>query len=144
MKLDEIHDMWDVDCEVDRTQLGEESLRLAKLHSKYLRFYSNERMLLRKMEEERKVFIKLKHDYFRGLLSEEELKEQGWKPFLMNVIKSEVPLYVEADQDVVKINLRIAVQQEKVDVLESIIKTIKDRGFQIKNAIDFRRFNEGA
>jgi hypothetical protein len=40
--------------------------------------------------------------------------------------------------------LKIAVQQEKVDVLESIIKSIKDRGFQIKNAIEWERFKVGA
>jgi hypothetical protein len=33
MKLDEIHDMWGEDCDIDRTELGNESLKLPKMHS---------------------------------------------------------------------------------------------------------------
>ena len=144
MKLEEIHDMWGEDCDIDRTELGNESLKLPKMHSKYLRIFSDENMLLKKLEQERKEFIKLKYDYYRGIMPPEDLKELGWKPFQLNVLKSDVPMHIEADQDIIKLNLKIAVQQEKVDVLESIIKSIKDRGFQIKNAIEWERFKVGA
>jgi len=77
-------------------------------------------------------------------MAPEELKEHGWQPFQLNVLKSDVPMHIEADQDIINLNLKIAMQQEKVDVLESIIKSIKDRGFQIKNAIEFEKFKVGA
>ena len=144
MKLDDIHDMWGDDCDIDRTELGNESLKLPKMHSKYLRIFSDENMLLKKLEQDRKQFIKLKYDYYRGIMPSEELKEHGWQPFQLNVLKSDVPMHIEADQDIINLNLRIAMQQEKVDVLESIIKSIKDRGFQIKNAIEFEKFKVGA
>lgn len=144
MKLDDIHDMWGEDCDIDRTELGNESLKLPKMHSKYLRIFSEENMLLKKLEQERKQFVKLKYDYYRGVMPIEELKEYGWQPFQLNVLKSDVTMYIESDQDIIKLNLRISMQQEKVDVLESIIKSIKDRGFQIKNAIEFEKFKVGA
>jgi hypothetical protein len=53
-------------------------------------------------------------------------------------------MYIEADQDIIKLNLRIAMQQEKVDALESIIRSINNRGFLIKNAIEFAKFQVGA
>jgi hypothetical protein len=34
-------------------------------------------------------------------------------------------------------------QQEKVDLLESIIKSIHNRGYQLKTALDFLRFTMG-
>lgn len=144
MKLDDIHTMWADDCNIDRTELGEESLRIPKLHSKYLRIYSEERMLLRKLEEERKEFVKLKHDYYRGILPEEDLKANGWSPFQLSVLKSDVPLYLDADQDVIKLNLKISVQQEKVDTLESIVRSISNRGYLLKNAIEYEKFKVGA
>jgi hypothetical protein len=144
MKLEEIHDLWADDCNVDRTELGEESLRIPKLHSKYLRIYSEERLLLRKLEENRKELVKLKHDYYRGILPEEDLKANGWTPFQLSVLKSDVPLYLDADQDVIKINLKISVQQEKVDTLEAIVRSISNRGYLIKNAIEFEKFKVGA
>lgn len=144
MKLDEILDMWSTDCDVDRTELGEEALKIPKLHSKYLRCFSEERLLLRRLEAERKELFLLKSDYYRGVLSEEDLKSNGWEPFRLSVLKSDVPTYIDADQDIIKLNLKIAMQSEKVDTLEAIIKSISNRGYLIKSAIDFERFKVGA
>jgi hypothetical protein len=144
MKIDEIHDMWSEDCNVDRTELGEESLKIPKLHSKYLRVYSDERLMLRKLEEQRRELVKLKHDYYRGVLPEEDLIANGWEPFRLSVLKSDIPMYIDADQDIVKVNLKIAMQQEKVDTLEAIVRSISNRGYLIKNAIEFEKFKVGA
>jgi len=143
MKLDEIHNMWSQDCEMNRIELGEEALKIPKLHSKYLRMFSDERMLLRKLEEDRSTLKLLKIDYYRGVLPEEDLRANGWEPFRLSVLKSDLPMYLDADQDIVKINLKISVQQEKVDTLEAIIKSISNRGYLIKSAIDFERFKVG-
>jgi hypothetical protein len=144
MKLDEILELWAEDCSVDRTELGEESLKLPKLHSKYLRIYTEERLLLRRLEGEKKELLLLKHDYYRGVMPEEDLKINGWEPFRLSVLKSDIPMYIDADQDIIKLNLRIAMQQEKVDSLESIIRSINNRGFLIKNAIEYEKFKVGA
>jgi len=144
MKLDDIMEMWSEDCNVNRLELGEESLKLPKLHSKYLRIFTEERLLHRRLEGERKELILLKHDYFRGVMPEEDLRANGWEPFRLNVLKSDIPMYIEADQDIIKMNLRIAMQQEKVDALESIIRSINNRGYLIKNAIEFAKFQVGA
>ena len=144
MKLEEILDLWAEDCLVDRTELGEESLKLPLLHSKYLRIFTEEKLLLRRLENERKEMLLLKHDYYRGVMAEEDLKANGWEPFRLNVLKSDIPMYIEADQDIIKINLRIAMQQEKVDSLESIIRSINNRGYLIKNAIEYEKFKVGA
>jgi hypothetical protein len=144
MKLDDILNGWAEDCNMDRTELGEEALKIPKLHSKYLRYFSEERLLLRRMEEERKDLVMTKHDYYRGILPEEDLKANGWEPFRLSVLKSEVHTYIDADQDIIKSNLKLAMQQEKVDTLESIIKSISNRGYLIKSAIDYEKFKVGA
>jgi hypothetical protein len=53
-------------------------------------------------------------------------------------------MYIEADQDMVDINLRIAMQQEKLDLLESIIKSLNSRGFELSSAIKWEQFKVGA
>ena len=143
MKLEEIHQLWADDCDINRMELGEESLKLPKLHSKYLNIMTSERMILKRLEEDRKELVKLKHDYYRGILPEEDLRENGWAPFQLSVLKSDLPLYMDADQDIIKLNLRISAQQEKVDVLESIIRSITNRGYLIKNAIEWEKFKVG-
>jgi hypothetical protein len=53
-------------------------------------------------------------------------------------------MYIEADEDIIKLSLKIGVQQEKIDFLESIIKTIINRGYNIKSAIEFIKFTNGS
>jgi len=144
MKLDDILNMWTEDCNMDRTELGEEALKIPKLHSKYLRHYTEERLTLRKMEEDRKQLALLKSDYYRGVLPSEDLKANGWEPFRLSVLKSELHMYIDADQDIINSNLKISMQNEKVDTLESIIRSINNRGYLIKSAIDYEKFKVGA
>jgi hypothetical protein len=59
------------------------------------------------------------------------------------IIKADIPMYMDADDDIIKMNLKIGYQQEKVEFLESIIKSLVNRGFQIKAAIEWQRFTMG-
>jgi len=52
-------------------------------------------------------------------------------------------MYLDGDSDIISMNLRVAYQQEKIDVLESIIKTISNLGWHVKSAIDFKRMQAG-
>jgi len=86
----------------------------------------------------------MKWEYYAGELAEEDLNEQGWEPFPKRVLKADVPRYIEADKDIIHTTLKIAQQQEKVDFCADIIKSLRDRGFLIKNAIEWRKFTNGA
>ena len=132
------------DSKIDRTELGEESLRIPALHSKYFNLFSQERMTLRQLEVELKTLYRQKFEYYNGTLSEDELGANGWEPFALRVLKSDISVYMQADTDLNKIGLRIEMQKEKVDFLESIIKNLPARGYQINAAISWERFKVGA
>lgn len=144
MKLTELQDMWVLDSKLDRTELGEESLRIPQLHSKYYNQFSTERLTLRQLETEYKELFRVKFEYYNGTISEEDLRANGWEPFMLRVLKSDINVYIQADPDLNKIQLRIEMQKEKVEFLESIIKNLPARGFQIKAAIDWEKFKVGA
>ena len=142
MKLEEIEALWEQDAKVDRTDLDNESLKIPMLHSKYYKIYLREKIQLKSEEQEYKQFYKLKHEYYTGKLSQEDLNEYNWEPFQF-VLKNDLQVYVDADKDIANRLLKLQVQREKVDLLENIIKTLNGRGFLIKNAIDFIRFTSG-
>lgn len=143
MKLEEIQLLWEQDSKIDRTELGEESLRIPQLHSKYFKLFSSERLLLRKLEDDYNKLFVLKSEYYNGSICEEDLKANGWEPFMLKILKSDIPTYMRADNDISKLQLRIDMQNEKVDFLESIIKNLPARGYQIKSAIDWIKFTNG-
>jgi len=143
MNIEDIMKLWESDTKIDKTELGDESLNIPKLHSKYYNVLLKERLLLRKLESEMKQLKLDKYEFFtQG--PNEETKDRGWKlPPKGMILKSDIPMYMDADQDVINLSLKIGMQQEKIEFLDSIIKTIINRNFLIKNAIDFMKFING-
>lgn len=144
MQLDQILELWRKDSELDRTELGEEALKIPSLHSKYYTIFSTERLHLRKLEQEHKVLSKVKTEYYNGNLDYDELKERGWDPCQLKILRQDVPQYVDADKDIIDLNLKIAYQKEKVDLLDNIIRSLQTRGYNIRAAIDWEKFKMGA
>lgn len=144
MKLEHIIDSWKEDCQVDITELGRESLRIPDLHHKYFKTLSAERLTLRGLEKQYKSLYRTKYEYYTGVMDQDTLEERGWEPWSLKVLKQDIPMYMESDVDVSDLQSRIDLQKEKIELLESIIKMVINRGFQIKNAIDWERFKVGA
>jgi len=144
MTLEEIFELWEKDSSINPSELGNAALDLAKLHHKYYSLFSRERLMLKKLESEMKRLKLDKQEFYVDGPTEEQM-DLGWKlPPKGRILKSDVSSYLEADNDIIKLNLKIAYQQEKISALESIIKMIHNRGFHIKSAIDFERFKVGA
>jgi len=144
MKIEEIFEHWEKDSQIDKTELGDAALNIPKLHHKYFQLLVNEKMQLRKLEAEFKRLKLDKYEFFtQG--PNEETKDKGWKlPPKGMILKGDIPMYMEADEDIINISLKIGLQQEKVELLDSIIKTIINRNFVIRNAIDWQKFTMGA
>jgi hypothetical protein len=84
-----------------------------------------------------------KYEFYTMGPNEETPKEWRLPPRGM-VLKADIPTYMDADKDIIDLSLKIGLQQEKVELLESIIKSLTNRGFQIKAAIDWFKFTMGA
>lgn len=144
MKIDDIFAEWEKDSHIDRSELGEELIKIPKLHHKYFGIFTNERLLLRKLEVELKQ-LKLAKNEFLTMGPTEETHAKGWQlPPQGKVLRSDVNNYIDADKDVVNLTLKIGIQQEKIELLESIIKSLTNRGFNLKSAIEWERFKVGA
>jgi hypothetical protein len=149
MTIDEIFTEWDKDSVIDRTELGRASIDIPKLHNKYYRIYINEKMKLIKQESDLKQLSALRHDFYSGNIDNESLRELGWWEDWENIgsrtiLKTEIPRYLESDRIIIDKQLKIAAQREKVGLLDSIIKSLVNRGFNIKSAIEWSKFQVGA
>ncbi len=143
MKFEEIQKEWTHDCPIDETELSQESVKIPQLHNKYLLFYSNEKLKFKELKYLFTGLIKRKRDYYSGRMTEEELEAADWEPFRIKLLKADVQEYIDADENVIESKKLLALQEEKVNYLESIVKGLSTRGYLIKNAIDWKRFTEG-
>ena len=143
MKLEDIQELWRKDSEIDYTELGTESIRIPLIHDKYLKIFIDERIRLKGVEFELSKIVRTKTEYYSGKMSQEELERRGWEQYLGRLLKNEITNYIESDDDVIKLKQQLVVLQEKVNYLDSVIRMINNRGFQIKNALDWLKFSHG-
>lgn len=139
---------WTKDASIDESNLTIESLNIPKLHSKYLTKFSHAKLKLKSLQIKRKELQGNLQEYYSGDSNDindrsllEKVNKEDWNR--NRVLKSQVQSYVETDEIMININLKIAYQQELVDVLEEILKSINTRNFVIKNANDFMRLTIG-
>jgi len=143
MNLEDIEKLWLEDCKIDETNLLGASSDIPKLHSKYFQIYNRVGLKLKKQRQDHKVLVKLKTEYYNGSIDENDLREQGWKPNPLKILRQDVPTYVESDKDVITSTLRVSYTEQTVKFLEDIIKQINNRNFIVKNMIDWSKFTNG-
>lgn len=140
MNLDEIQASWAEDSKLDPDNLHNESIKIPSLHSKYYNIYNNI-VLLKKMEENKyKILKKKKWLYYTGKAEPDVYKED---PFDHKVLKPDIDKYMDADEDIMRLVSKIEYYQTMLSFIDSILKTILNRTYQIKNAIEFMRFTAG-
>ena len=143
MDIENILEEWQTDCKMDRAHLDREAVTIPQLHHKYFKIMVSERLLMRKLEAEMKQLKLDKHEFYTQGHTK-ETQDKGWTlPSKGLILKADLPMYMEADSEIVSLNLRIGYQLEKIDLLESIIKMVMNRNFQIKSAIDWIKFEQG-
>jgi len=143
MSTEDISELWSKDAPIDETNLISESKKIPELHSKYYNLYFKEVLRVKKLKADYKELEMLKREYYDGSMDEETLKERGWKPFQLKVLRSDVDRYIQADSDIINISLKIDYHSARANFLEDIIKTIHSRNFVIKNMIDVLKFQHG-
>ena len=141
MNLEQIQEMWDKDSQIDPDNLHDESLKIPQLHAKYYTVY-NTITLLREKARETHSRVKLeRYNYYTGKAPAEVYEEE---PFPYKVRdKDALQRHLEADEKLTKLDIKIKYYDVMLKFLEDVIKTISNITFQIKNAIEWHRFQAG-
>jgi|TARA_B100000424_G_C22763490_1_gene411653 hypothetical protein len=141
MTLDELQAQAEKDLKIDDTELDLESLKTPQLHSQYLKTYSTYALMLKKAEGDySKLHIK-KWLFFTGKAEPEEYKD---KNFDLKVLRQDVDKFIDGDDEIIKQRQKIEYLKQICHYCESTLKQINNRTFQIKNAIEWKKFTMGS
>jgi len=141
MNLDQIQEMWERDSQIDPDNLHDESLKIPQLHSKYYTVYNTITLLREKAKETYNRVRLERYNYYTGKADPEVYAEE---PFPYKVRDKEaLQRHIDADDKLNKVDLKIRYYDVQLKFLEEIIKNISNRTFQIKNAIEWHRFQAG-
>lgn len=144
MSIEIIENMWSEDCVIDKTDLSQATRHSVEIHAKYLKYYNAANRRLRELEAEKARLTLLKNDYYLGNLDAQTLKENNWSPQKRLILKSDLEMYLNADREIINLNLKIGEMQQTVKFLDSIIRAINNRAFHIKNIIEYEKFINGS
>ena len=141
MDLEQIQEMWEKDSKIDPDNLHDESLKIPQLHSKYYTLY-NTITLLRERAREQYSKVRLeRYNYYTGKAPAEVYVEE---PFPYKVReKDAIQRHLEADDKMNKVDMKIKYYDIMLKFLEEIIRNISGRTYQIKNAIEWNKFQAG-
>ena len=133
--------MWEKDSQIDPDNLHDESLKIPQLHSKYYTLY-NTITLLREKARESYAKVRLeRYNYYTGKATAEVYAEE---PFPYKVReKDAIQRHLDADDKMNKIDMKIKYYDVMLKFSEEIIRAVSNRTYQIKNAIEWNKFQAG-
>lgn len=140
MKFEELSLMVKEDLKIDRFSLANESTRTPNILAKYLEIYRNEKMILHTLNSKFAILQKEKWEYYSGKAQPEEYEQ---KPFDKKILRQDLSIYLESDEEILSLANKISLQKEKTFYLEKVLRGIEQREFSIKNCITMIKFDAG-
>ena len=141
MDLEKIQAMWEKDSQIDPDNLHDESLKIPQLHSKYYTLYNTITLLREKAREQYSKVRLERYNYYTGKSPAEVYVEE---PFPYKVReKDAIQRHLDADDKMNKIDMKIKYYDVMLKFLEEIIRAVSNRTYQIKNAIEWNKFQAG-
>ena len=141
MTLDELKLQVQKDLKVDDEHLDTESLKNQEIKATYLDHKSRYELLLYRAKGDYKRLYREKWEYYGG---KADAKIYASKPFDLKVLKTDLSVYITADEEIIDAENKIGYLETVVDYIKGVIKSVDNRGWDIKNAIEWKKFEAGA
>ena len=140
MDLETLQNQADVDLKIDDTELDLESIRTPQLHNKYLKLFTKYSLQLKKVKDDYDGLYKFKWEYYTGKSTMEVYQAE---PFDLKVLKSDVHIYLNADEELQKLGQRQEYLNVVVVYIERVLREINNRNWNIRNTIEWKKFLHG-
>ena len=142
MKIEEIKEMIDKDASFlrEESNIDTASLSVPELCAKYHQLIYDETMSLNYFNTEYKIIKKNRWLYYTGKADPEVYEK---KPFNLNILKADVDKFLDADDELNVISLKVKAQEEKINLLTGQVKSIMNLSFNVNNVIKWKKFLSG-
>ena len=140
MTLDELQSIVAKELRVNDEKLDSDSLKNQELYAKYLEHKSRFELLSHKARADYKRVYKEKWEYYGG---KSDAKVYASKPFDLKVLKTDLHIYIESDKDIIEAQHKVAYLDTVIKYLDGVLKSINSRGWDIKNSIEWKKFEAG-
>ena len=125
---------------IDQEHLDQESYKNQVLKPKWLDYKTRFELLLTRSKGEYQRLYRTKWEYYGG---KADAKIYVAKPFDLKVLKTDLQMYINSDDEIIEVEKKIAYYETVVEFVDGVIKSIDNRGWDIRNAQDWKKFIAG-
>ena len=141
MKLEELQIEAKEDLKIkDQGRLDQESYKNQNIKPKWLEYKTNYDQLLIMAKANHQKMYREKWEYYGG---KADAKVYAAKPFDLKVLKTDLQMYINSDEDILNLQGKIAYYESIIKYIDGIIKSIDNRGWDIRNATEWKKFEAG-
>ena len=120
--------------------IDQESFYNQEIKAKWLDYKSRFELLLARNKGDYQVLYREKWEYYGG---KADAKVYAAKPFDLKVLKTDLKIYISSDSDIIELSNKIAYLETTIKFIDGVIKSIDNRGWDIKHAITWKQFEAG-
>jgi hypothetical protein len=143
MNLETLKEELKKDSLIDSTELAKEALRTPAIHGKYLSIHADLRIEYQKLQNAFAIMKLRKWKIYSGKASKEELEHWQEDPFELDVLKTALDKFMDADPTLLKIKTDLNILEIKIKMVEDFLKVLSNRNYAIKSAIDWNKLVNG-
>ena len=125
---------------INDEDLHQQSYKNQIIKPKWLDYKSKYRLFTFQLKADHKRLYRQKWEYYGG---KSDAKIYAAKPFDLKVLKTDLGVYINSDDDIIDIELKIEYYETLVQFIEGVIKSIDNRSWDIKHAQDWKKFVAG-
>ena len=141
MNLEQLKEQASKDLIIENEEhLDTESLKNQKIKAKYLEHKTRYQLLLQKANGDYQRMYREKWEYYGG---KADVKVYVAKPFDLKVLKNDLAMYISSDEEIIELMDKIGYLEIVIKYIDGVIKSIDNRGWDIKNAIEWKKFEAG-
>jgi hypothetical protein len=141
MTLEELKQESYKDLPINKVEnIDQESFFNQEIKAKWLDYKSRFELLLARSKGDYQIMYREKWEYYGG---KADAKVYAAKPFDLKVLKTDLQMYIASDNDIIDLSNKIAYLETTIKFIDGVIKSIDNRGWDIKNAISWKQFEAG-
>ena len=125
---------------MNQDELDSESLKIPQLHQKYFKILNQEILTFKYLESQQNIIRKKLWAYYTGISIDENKNQVFPVKKGQKFTKDDINAFIDGDQEYQNTKLKMEYHEQIIKYLESIIKEISQRTWNIKNAIEWHKF----
>ena len=125
---------------INDEDLHQQSYKNQIIKPKWLDYKSKYKLMMFQCKAEHKRLYREKWEYYGG---KSDAKVYAAKPFDLKVLKTDLGVYINSDEDIIEVEKKIIYYETVIEFIDGVIKSIDSRGWDIRNAQDWKKFIAG-